>query len=316
MVSPMAKIAAKDHRVREIGLSFLLDAAKHLRNDASDVDVRLALICTSTGVELLLKQPLIDIHWSLVFEKIQDADLTKYNEGNFVSVAPGSCQGRLQQICGIKLAKKDLDALDALTKSRNRLVHFGVMDEPSACKIQIVRALRVIIFSFLHNDDVPNELSTAEAELLTEIKSKIALVEDYVNVGWHKIALVVEGARRSGAEFFRCPACMQIALRYEIDVGLVECLFCQAKVDEDYRHRAISDNEVAPELNFQADHLVGCCSDMLLRVQRDENNPHSQIVYCFSCGKTGDESSFQGADLAMHYDEQAMNESGMTAKKR
>jgi hypothetical protein len=85
-----------------------------------------AAVQVYTAIELVLKARLAEEHWSLVVNK--DPDLTKFEDGDFVSVTFEEACRRLNQAVRDPLPLAAKDAFDKLRKRRNKIVHFHTND--------------------------------------------------------------------------------------------------------------------------------------------------------------------------------------------
>jgi hypothetical protein len=61
----------------ENGLDFILRALEYLADDPTKRDLKYAVLHLHSGVELILKERLRREHWSLVFEKPEEASKEK-----------------------------------------------------------------------------------------------------------------------------------------------------------------------------------------------------------------------------------------------
>lgn len=78
-----------------------------------------------TAVEILLKVPLLNEHWTLITSnKAKIVSRKKYASGDFVSVSFDETCNRLADILQKPLPDKTKNAFDKIRKHRNRVVHF------------------------------------------------------------------------------------------------------------------------------------------------------------------------------------------------
>jgi len=88
----------------ENGLDFILRALGYLADDpTTKQDLKYAVLHSHSGVELILKERLRREHWSLVFEKPEEASKEKYESGKFISVQWKTCLNRLHEICEVEI---------------------------------------------------------------------------------------------------------------------------------------------------------------------------------------------------------------------
>ncbi|SET62008.1 hypothetical protein [Thorsellia anophelis] len=82
-----------------------------------------SLINFYTAVEILLKAPLVQEHWTLVIAD-RDISLEKYKLGNFVSVSFVEACKRHKDILGKPIELSAIKAFDIIRQHRHRVVHF------------------------------------------------------------------------------------------------------------------------------------------------------------------------------------------------
>ena len=70
----------------ENGLDFCLRALEYLADDPTKRDLKYAVLHLHSGIELILKDVFENKHWSLVFDKPEEASKEKYELGEFISV--------------------------------------------------------------------------------------------------------------------------------------------------------------------------------------------------------------------------------------
>ena len=107
------------HSVARNAFDFLQHAVTKLEENP-----KYSLISFVSAVELFLKARLLLEHWSLVFENPGDANVTKFRNGDFVSVTMDEAVRRLKGIVGLGLIRAEIECFGQLRVHRNRLVHF------------------------------------------------------------------------------------------------------------------------------------------------------------------------------------------------
>jgi len=218
----------------ENGIDFIRSAVEHLRTDADPRELKYGVVHLSSGVEIVLKERLQREHWSLVFEKVDKADMGCLRSGDFVSVGLDQAQDRLSKICGVRFGTECSEKLRQLNKIRNRLMHFAVDEE-----IGSVRAVAASVISCIL-DFIAQELGSAELTPevdadLGVIRTGLSDIEEFVRERWRRI----ESQREGLTGELICPRCFQAAAY--VDDGLT-CLFCNysAPGEEAAREFALS----------------------------------------------------------------------------
>ncbi len=209
----MNNSAGQKNEVLARGIKFILSALNRLNSGRTVDDLEFAVIYFWTGIEIVLKQPLINEHWSLVFQDINAANLNRFNAGDFTSVDFRNLKSRLNGICGLKLK---LDPFDNVRNRRNRILHMGDIRESDRDGIlsEISSALHVVIL-FLRGQGFLSEL-----EKLQELSSRF---DAYINNRMREIRESLDSAQKNGKFIMRCPDCHQVALLIGADY---KCLFC------------------------------------------------------------------------------------------
>ncbi len=101
------------------GLNFLDKAREEMENSQP----QFSIVSFWTAVEILLKVPLVQEHWTLVCSG-KNISRKKYISGDFLSVTYDETCSRLGDILEKPLDKKVIKIFDKIRKHRNRVVHF------------------------------------------------------------------------------------------------------------------------------------------------------------------------------------------------
>ena len=125
------------------GLDFILKSLDTI--DKSDEDLKYSLLNLHAGIQLMLKEILYQKDWSLIFQKIEDADIDKLRNGDFSSVNYKMLVKRLKDECNLELDKKLSDKLNWLRKERNKAEHYQFVVSSDVLKSNIVQLLTYLI---------------------------------------------------------------------------------------------------------------------------------------------------------------------------
>jgi len=270
----------------ENGLDSIASAIEHLE-DHSKRSLKRAVRDLWQGVELVLKERLHREHWSLVFEHLNKANVADYKVGDFVSVSFDSCVERLRGVCGIQIAKAEVDELKRFQKMRNRLEHFGIDVTYDAVVGSAGSGLDIVV-EFIHNHLSPDELDGEAAALMEEIAAGVLKLEAYIEQRMKKLEPELKAVKTI---VMTCPTCSQDAL--VIDGG-AECLFCHYEAEgveaaEDYVDRVLG-------VSFKERADLGLCPECDLNTVVDLENGGNQYpateYVCFNCGESWLEGSF------------------------
>src|SRR5258708_1272958 len=129
----------------ENGLDFIWSALEGLSSNPDRRRLKYAVLHLSSGAELILKERLRREHWSLVFEKPENANRNKYEVGDFTSVSFQACLKRLVEICGVGISEEQKRRVTSLRDKRNRLEHFGIADTVEALTADAAAALGFMV---------------------------------------------------------------------------------------------------------------------------------------------------------------------------
>ncbi len=271
----------------ENGLDFIRSGLRCLQVDAPGKhDLKYAVLHVCAGIELVVKERLRREHWSLVFDRVENANEKSYQTGDFSSVSFNDCLQRIIGICGVKISDRQRQRLGSFRSKRNRLEHFGILDSAEAIVAATAEALNFLL-EFIHAELNPEELGGEEVALLDEIREMLGGFKAFVTERWK----TARGhSKYSEGAAVTCVRCVQEAAI--IDDG-INCLFCGYRGEpeqaaEEYvgdvlglsRYTTVKDGGVWP--------IVKCPScDRLTLVDRGgsgSQHPQKQFI-CFGCGE-------------------------------
>jgi hypothetical protein len=144
-------------------LDYLMLAGEQAR-EGSPRMLKHSLATLADGIELLLKAQLEIYDWCLLFKNVDDADVTKYETGDFQSVSFDQSINRLENICGIEIEDASISVLDTLRKQRNKIRHFAITTNQEE-----VTSLITKTYSFALDFTAKHLESEYEGEIDTEL---------------------------------------------------------------------------------------------------------------------------------------------------
>ncbi len=272
----------------ENGLDFILRSLEYLTDDPDTRSLKYAVLHLHSGIELILKERLRREHWALVFEKPDEANMAKYEAGDFVSVQWKTCLSRLQGICKVDIPEDQRKLLEELKKKRNRLEHFGIVDTVLAVKGSTVPVLAFAL-DFINDEIGIDQLSESEVALLQQIRRALGNFQDFVSERTRSIAAQLDPY---GKSIVTCPRCMQDAM--VIDDGAL-CYFCGHRHDDmeaaiqEFVHDVleIDWHTVARGGEWPVYTCPGCGIDTLVDLKEAEQEDKPRFI-CFYCGNHWD----------------------------
>jgi hypothetical protein len=113
------RIATATHRISESAFDFLKKSVDEIKEHP-----KYSIIHFGNAVELLLKARLMHEHWSLVVDRVSDADLERFLSGSCKTVGPVEAMKRLGGICGQNIPKDAAVQFEKIAVNRNRMTHF------------------------------------------------------------------------------------------------------------------------------------------------------------------------------------------------
>ena len=202
----------------ENGIDFVLSALEHVAGAPSNRDLKYAVLHLSSGIELILKEKLIREHWTLVFDRIENASLSKFRNGDFNSVTFENCIQRLSGICGVELDGNVRKNLKNFRDRRNRMEHFQFDESVEAIKSSCSVVL-VFLYDFIHKELSPT------TDIEDEINQILSYLREFDGFVKERMKSVRKETSDSYSPVKTCPRCLQQAVT--IDGGEVECHFCR-----------------------------------------------------------------------------------------
>lgn len=209
----------------ENGVDYLLSVTEHLAHKPSPRNLKYAVLHLQAATEVLLKARLQLEHWTLVFERPENATLDKFDKGDFQSCGTPDALKRLKDIVGIEVGVTgsiDND-LRQLVKWRNALQHYGLTAPAPAVEKLSVNVLDFLL-SFVR-DQLRPELSRQERQKLDRemesVSEGLASINRLLTARLNRLADELKGL---ADEIVCCPVCMQKTLIVD---GDPDCRFCQ-----------------------------------------------------------------------------------------
>lgn len=146
------------------GMDYLVSVVENLAEGEdgapSSRGLKYAVLHLQAASEVLIKTRLVHEHWSLVFKDPGRASRQKYEDGDFSSCELSEALNRLRDVVGITIDEKDKKSLEALSRSRNALQHYGLIAPARAVASRSVQVLDFLL-RFIHEHLRP-QLSEAD----------------------------------------------------------------------------------------------------------------------------------------------------------
>lgn len=207
----------------ENGLNFIAKSIETI--EKSDEDLKYSIINLHAGIQLLLKEILFQEHWSLIFQKIENAEKGKLRTGDFVTVNHDTLIQRLQNICEIQFEKQLLDDINWLRKERNKIEHYHLVVNLDVLKSNIVRLFTYLI-PFLKSEMIEPGYISPEDERLSEITEYLNEFDEYIK---SRLKLIEDKVSKAKT-VLQCPACQNETVEF-LDETDAFCHFCDSQIE-------------------------------------------------------------------------------------
>lgn len=183
------------------------------------------------AVEMLLKARLMREHWSLIVSKQDQANLTKFMAGDFMSVTLEEARARIRDVAGEDIGDDAFNSFRTLANHRNKMVHFfhGGLDSDDKAKEQIV-AEQCRAWFHLHRllirwdgyfSDFHDQIAQADRAMKRHRK--------YLTAKFKALRSDLEAKRKSGHPPQPCNACgfkAAIAEGLDDQIASLHCSVC------------------------------------------------------------------------------------------
>jgi len=198
-----------------------------------------SLIHFFSAVEIIFKARLMIEHWSLIYEKPAEANLTKFLAGDFRSVTILGAIERLSNVTNIFFSKNEVDTYKNIQNHRNMLIHFyhpEIIDGGNPAAIQKVIAEECKGWFYLY----PLLTKKWRTEFLGYQEQIEALHQhmkhnrQFLAVKYESIKPDIEKGIKNGVSFSECTYCGFLAANENPlnDILIkAKCLVCENEVD-------------------------------------------------------------------------------------
>jgi hypothetical protein len=298
MTENQQPIADIQFRLLENALDFIVNAGYYTKMEPDDPAdeprvLKHAVLNLAAGAELLLKERLRREHWSLLFERPDEATREKFERGDFRSVGGTSLMQRLEGIVGLQLGHDARHLLESLRAYRNRLEHFQFAGNQETVR-GLVLKVSSFAWDFIH-EELRGELEAAEQRLLEEVRQVMFDNEAFVETRMAHLRPQLDDAEGEFGAVISCPRCWLEA--FVIDGEGCRCLFCRWNPGGDARAAAAEEWAYAfaaadPKEMIDFFHLCPECDDeWFANVGSHDEGERVPGWLCFSCGYNTDDES-------------------------
>lgn len=168
---------------------------------------RNAIIDLYTAIELFFKARLMKEHWSLILSRPEEANQTKFENGDFHSVYLEQSEKRLVNICGEKFKTEALKNFKALNEHRNQIVHFAHTDFSGKESGVVIEhwASWYYLHDLLTNNwkDIFSDFQNDINKIHNDVNKNIG----FLAAKFEAISDDIEIEVKKGSEVIDCPSC-------------------------------------------------------------------------------------------------------------
>lgn len=276
----------------ENGLDFINNSLNPILKSKNDHELKYSILHISAGLELILKEILRKEHWSLIFEKVDNANLNSLLTGDFLSASFETILNRLEKIAEIQISEDAKKYIRDIRKKRNRIEHFAFKENDVAIKSIVSNVLSNIHEIIRENLDL-KDYSVKSQDLYKEILRKSTRFEEFTSLLNSKLKPELDKLRLQTIKIFDCPECFQHTLPID---GDLKCLFCSyTDSPENVAHSYIQNIRKISEFEELKDGgyfpLEDCpnCHDHALLVLDNS-------FICFSCSEIWNSDELRSCD--------------------
>ncbi len=252
--------------IMENALDYVLSAAEHAKLKSAR-SWKYAILHLVAGIELLLKARLQEEHWSLLFQRVDQASGANLQSGNFVSVDFQTACNRLENIAGISIEESDLSYLNELRDIRNRVQHFAIEIEIAQVKALVAKGINFFLEFSQAN---LNEQVLAMDKPMRQIHKHLRDYEEFIESRMAEIAPQLENA----PDLIECPICWQVT--FKIGEGDPFCPFCGFQTTAEELAEGLGEGSLDEE-------CLECGAETMCFILY--NNDFG-VDYCTTCGTT------------------------------
>lgn len=200
------RITAAKQRISESAFDFLERSIGEIKTHP-----KYSVIHFATAVELLLKARLMHEHWSLVVERVSDADLVAFLSGKCRTVGPAEAIKRLGRVCSQNIPKDAATQFERITAHRNRMIHFfheaGSNEAEPALMEEVVKEqclcwfhLERLLEQWEDQFDLFEQEIARTGWLMRQNRS-------YLSVAFERLKPKIEDDKKKGRIFHDCSGC-------------------------------------------------------------------------------------------------------------
>ena len=196
-------------------------------------DTKRSVIDFYTAVELFLKAPLLNEHWSLIV--VKEPNFHKFKKGDFSSIGLNDTIKRLSEVLETKIELKTIQAFNNVRKHRNQYVHLFIDEDPE--KLATIALEQSQAWAHLHRlitnefADVFKSYSEKNEEIEGSLRRNLNFWHEHARLKLETLKDLISTKRDAGAMIQACHTCnTDSVITEESNPFLYEskCLVCDS----------------------------------------------------------------------------------------
>jgi hypothetical protein len=200
------RIATATQRISESAFDFLKKSVDEIK-----AHPKYSVIHFANAVELLLKARLMHEHWSLLVDRVSDADLESFLSGKCKTVGPSEGIKRLGSICGQNIPKDAAVQFEKIAAHRNRMIHFfheAGYDEADPALVEEVVKEQCLCWFHLERllEQWEDQFALFDQHIL-RTRFLMRRNQAYLSVAFERLKSKIEGDKKKGQVFHACLGC-------------------------------------------------------------------------------------------------------------
>lgn len=257
------QVTTAKQRISESAFDFLERSVDEIK-----AHPKYSVIHFAIAVELLLKARLMHEHWSLVVERVSEADLDSFLSGKCKTVGPSEAIKRLRKVCGQNIPKDATEQFDKIGAHRNRMIHFfHEADSDEAEPALVEEVVKEQCLSWFHLERLLEQWKDQFTPFEQQIRQTRWLMRQnrsYLSVAFERINPAIKEDEKNGRVFRACSGCGYEAAEVDEVSGILFEQTC----------RVCGLTEACAEIDCPAE----CGSK--IHIEAD----HGSFRTCLSCG--------------------------------
>ncbi len=164
-----------------------------------------------SSIELFLKARLLAEHWTLVVDRRRTPNRSDFEKGAFASISLEEAVALLEQVVGVTVPTKHLEAFKRVRNVRNQMVHFYHVDSVDN---DGTKRMRGIVSNQLEAWYLLNTLLHRWGDVFSRWKERIGALDsqlrkhgEYLKAAYDELRVGIKIEADSGVLFVDCPAC-------------------------------------------------------------------------------------------------------------